>query len=154
MNILYNSIIPVLIVLLLLGCSQKQNIKTLESLPELRIEEQISILKEITQIDGRPELRAMAHLELSKLYFNNSNLQSNYARALEELEKYAVLEPEKSDCLEIKGQLAILREIRKLKKINGLLNEEILLLKETINKLNSLDIELEMKREKVKQQTP
>jgi len=97
-------------------------------------------------------LKAKAHLELSRLYFQSYSTYCNYALALEELEKYVALEPHKASSGEIKNMLAILREVKKQKNENLLLKEEIMSLKETINELNSLDIKMEMKREKVKQQ--
>lgn len=142
------------IMLDVLGCSQKQNMGTVDHIPVIGLEETIAGLEKSAEENKDLDVKARIHLELAGLYYQSHGAQCNYGKALEELEKYVLLAPHKSNSDEIRNLLAILREVNNQKKNNLLLKEEISRLKETINKLNSLDIKMEMKREKVKQQGP
>jgi len=91
-------------------------------------------------------VRARSHLKLGFLYANYRNPQLNYTRALQEMETYLSLAPAEGQGEDFKNWLAVLREIVKLQKANKGLREEVGDLKETIDKLKSLDRQMEEKR--------
>lgn len=104
-----------------------------------RIEE----LKKVTKGKENRETRAKAHKEMALLYYQSSNPDVDYAKALKELERYIALEPEKSDSYETRDMLAVLRALESHRIKIGDLTE-------TINMLQSLDVELEKQRELMK----
>ena len=104
-----------------------------------RIEE----LKKVTKGKGNRETRARAHKEMALLYYQSSNPDVDYAKALKEIERYIALEPEKSDSYETRDMLAVLRALESHRIKIGDLTE-------TINMLQSLDVELEKQRELMK----
>ena len=148
MSNLYKSVILCLIFALSTGCSY---ISRVRGMGAADVKERVLILKKITRGKGRPVSKAKAHLELARIYYQFNNPGLNYARALKELEKYVALEPEKSNTLEIQNQLAVLRELEREKKAKVRLKRENA---EIINKLNVLDVQLEKKRELIKQREP
>jgi len=91
-------------------------------------------------------VRARSHLKLGFLYANYRNPQLNYTRALQEMETYLSLAPAERQGEDFYNWLAVLREIVKLQKANKGLREEVGDLKETIDKLKSLDRQMEEKR--------
>jgi hypothetical protein len=95
-------------------------------------------------------VRARAHLKLAFLYANYRNPQLNYARALQEMETYLSLAPAEKQGEDFNNWLAVLKEVVKLQKANRNLREEAASLKETIDKLKSLDRQIEEKRKLTK----
>ena len=97
--------------------------------------------------------RAQAHLQLAFLYVNHRNPQINYTRALHEMESYFSLAPAKEKTDDAQNWLAVLKEVGKLQtgmermqKVNKGLRDEVAGLKETIEKLKSLDRHIEQRR--------
>jgi hypothetical protein len=98
-------------------------------------------------------VRAQSHLQLAFLYVNHRNPQLSYTRALQEMESYFSLAPGKTQTDDVQNWLAVLREVGKLQtgmermqKANKGLRDEVAGLKETIEKLKSLDRHIEQRR--------
>jgi len=120
-------------------------------------------------------VRAQSHLQLALLYVNYRNPQLNYTRALQEMESYFSLTPGKAQTDEVQNWFAVLKEVGKLQtgmermqkvnkslrdeevgklqselermqKVNKSLRDEVAGLKETIEKLKSLDRQIEERR--------
>lgn len=91
-------------------------------------------------------VRAHSHLKLGFLYTNYRNPQLNYAQALQEMEIYLSLAPAERHGEDFNNWLAVLKEVGKLQKANRDLREEVGSLKETIDRLKSLDRQMEEKR--------
>ncbi len=95
-------------------------------------------------------VRARSHRKLAFLYANYRNPQLNYARALQEMEICLSLAPAEKQGEDFNNWLAVLKEIGKLQKANRNLREEVASLKEMIDKLKSLDRQIEEKRKLTK----
>ena len=100
-----------------------------------------------------PSVRAKSHRKLAFLYVNYRNPQLDYTRALQEMGSYLSLVPTKRETEDFNNWLAVLKEIEKLQaslektqKANRSLREEVDGLKETIDRLKSLDRQMEEKR--------
>jgi predicted nucleic acid-binding Zn-ribbon protein len=124
-----------------------------------RPEGEKEFLQETSRLEKRasehPETfaRAQSHLQLAFLYVNYRNPQLNYTRALQEMESYLSLAPAKEKTDDVQNWLAVLREVGKLQtgmermqKQNKSLRDEVAGLKETIEKLKSLDRHIEQRR--------
>ena len=155
MSNIYKLVILCLVFALSTGCSHIHRGRIIgDAKLSADVKERMLMLQEITERKDEPALKAKAHLELVQIYYQFNNLDLNYARALEELEKYVALEPEKSNTFEIRNQLAVLRELEREKKAGIRLKKENAEMAEIINKLNLLDVQLEKKREMMKQREP
>jgi len=98
-------------------------------------------------------VRAQSHLQIAFLYVNYRNPQINYTRALQEMESYFSLAPGKTQTDDVQNWHAVLKEVGKLQtgmermqKVNKGLRDEVAGLKETIEKLKSLDRHIEERR--------
>ncbi len=107
-------------------------------------------LEKLARDHSDPSVRARSHRKLAFLYVNYRNPQLNYARALQEMEIYLSLAPTETKGEDFNNWLAVLKEIGKLQKANRNLREESASLKETIDKLKSLDQQMEEKRKLTK----
>lgn len=105
--------------------------------------QRIAELKEITAGKGDNKTRARAHKDLALLYYQSVNPDVDYEKALKEIEMYIALRPEKTYTSETRDMLGVLRELERYRvKIEALT--------ETIDMLQSLDVELEKQRELMK----
>jgi hypothetical protein len=116
-------------------------------------------------------VRARSHLKLAFLYVNYRNPQLNYTRALQEMETYLSLSPEKTQTGDFQNWFAVLKEVERLqtsveeaqKEVGRLqtsleeaengnksLRNEVNVLKEAIKRLKSLDRQIEEKRRLLK----
>jgi outer membrane protein assembly factor BamD (BamD/ComL family) len=98
-------------------------------------------------------VRGQSHLQLAFLYVNYRNPNLNYTRALQEMESYFSLAPGKVQTDDVQNWLAVLKEVGKLQtgmermqKVNKSLRDEVAGLKETIERLKSLDRHIEQRR--------
>lgn len=105
--------------------------------------QKIAELKEITTGKGDDKIRARAHEDLALLYYQSVNPDVDYEKALKELERYIALRPEKAYSSETRDMLGVLRELESYRMKIGELTE-------TIDMLQSLDVELEKQRELMK----
>jgi septal ring factor EnvC (AmiA/AmiB activator) len=144
-----------LLLFLIVGCSLNLAQKKPEG--EKEFLEETYRLEKLARDHPETSVRAQSHLKLAFLYVNYRNPQLNYTRALQEMESYFSLVPTKRQTDDFKNWLAVLKEIEKLKtglekaqKANRSLREEVADLKETIDRLKSLDRQMEEKRKLTK----
>jgi hypothetical protein len=104
---------------------------------------EIERLQENAQKPQDPADNALVHLRLSLLFAHHRNQAPNYSLALKELETYTSLAPEEGKSEIIQDWLSLLREIVRLDREN----KEM---KEKMEQLKDLDIELEKRRKLVK----
>jgi hypothetical protein len=115
--------------------------------------QETSRLEKLAREDPETSVRAQSHLQLAFLYVNHRNPQLNYSRALQEMESYRSLAPAKAQTDDFQNWFAVLKEVGKLKtslervqKANKGLSDEVAGLKETIERLKSLDRQMEERR--------
>ena len=140
-----------LLFFLIVGCSLTLGQKKLEG--EKEFLQETCRLEKLAHDHPDPSVRSQSHLKLAFLYVNYRNPQFNYGRALQEMESYLSSVPAKAQTDEVNSWLAILKEIEKLQaglektqKANRGLREEIAGLKETIDRLKTLDRQMEERR--------
>ena len=146
-----------LLLFFMVGCNL-QGLKKPEG--EKEFAQETTHLGKLTREDPKPSVRAQSHLLLAFLYVNHRNPQLNYSRALQEMESYLSLAPAEAQTDDIQNWLAVLKEVGKLQttlekaqKANKTLHDEVAGLKETnskmretIERLTSLDRQMEEKR--------
>jgi hypothetical protein len=115
--------------------------------------QETSRLEKLAREDPKASVRAQSHLQLAFLYMNYRNPQLNYTRALQEMESYLSLAPARAQTDDFQNWLAVLKEVGKLQtrlekvqKVNKSLRDEVAVLKETIERLKSLDRQIEERR--------
>lgn len=132
---------------------------------------EIAQLQKITLKPKDKSIGVMAHLQLAFLYSHYRNPAPNYRKALKEIETYISLDPEGSKADIIQTWLTIIKEIVRLESENSGLDKENSKLekesarlskenvrlesennemKEKIEQLQYLDIELEKRRKLIK----
>jgi hypothetical protein len=135
-----------------------QGLKKLEG--EKEFSQGASRLEKRAREDPRASVRARSHLRLAFLYVTHRNPQLNYGRALQEMESYLSLAPAEEQTDDVQNWLAVLKEVGRLQtglekaqKANKNLRDEVAGLKEmnnkmkeTIERLTSLDRQMEEKR--------
>ena len=122
--------------------------------------QETSRLEKLAREHPKTSVRAQSHLLLAFLYVNYRNPQLNYNRALQEMESYLSLAPAEAQTDDFQNWLAVLKEVGKLQtslekaqKANKNLRDEVAGLREmnnkmreTIERLTSLDRQMEEKR--------
>ena len=115
--------------------------------------QETSRLEKLAHEDPKPSVRAQSHLRLAFLYMNYRNPQLNYTRALQEMESYLSLSPARTQTDDFQNWLAVLKEVEKVQtrlervqKANKTLRDEVAVLKETIERIKSLDRQIEERR--------
>ncbi len=110
-------------------------------------------LEKLAHDHPKASVRAQSHLKLAFLYMDHRNPQLNYSRSLQEMESYLSSVPTQKQTDDFNNWLMALKEIEKLQtnlekaqKANKSLREEVAGLKETIDRLKSLDRQMEEKR--------
>lgn len=143
-----------LLLVFMVSCSL-QALKKAEG--EKEFFQETSRLEKLAREHPRKSVRARSYLKLAFLYVNHRNPQLNYTRALQEMENYLSLAPAKAQTDDFRNWLAVLREIEKLQtslekvqRVNKSLREEVVGLKETIERLKTLDRQIEEKRSLIK----
>ena len=135
-----------------------QGLKKLEG--EKEFSQETCRLEKRAREDPKASVRAQSHLLLAFLYVNHRNPQLNYGRALQEMESYLSLAPAEEQTDDVQNWLAVLKEVGRLQtglekaqKVNKNLRDEVAGLKEmnnkmkeTIERLTSLDRQMEEKR--------
>jgi len=139
-----------LLLFFIVSCSTHA-LKTPEG--EKEFSQETSRLERLAREAPETSVRAQSHLQLAFLYVNYRNPQLNYSRALQEMESYRSLAPAKAQTDDFQNWLAVLKEVTKSKtslervqKANKSLSDEVASLKETIEKLKSLDRQIEERR--------
>jgi len=133
-----------LLLLLVVGCSLTLTQKRPEGDKEFL--QETCRLEKLAHDHPDVSVRARSHLKLAFLYVNYRNPQLNYTRALQEMESYLSLAPAGRQGEDFNNWLAVLKETGKLQKANRSLREEVAALKETIDRLKTLDRQMEEKR--------
>jgi len=127
---------------------------------EKEFSQEANRLEKLAREDPKASARAQSHHLLAFLYVNHRNPQLNYSRALQEMESYLSLAPAEAQTNDFQNWLAVLKEVGKLQtslekvqKANKSLRDEVAGLKEmnskmreTIERLTSLDRQMEDKR--------
>jgi outer membrane protein assembly factor BamD (BamD/ComL family) len=139
-----------LLLFFVLSCSL-QTVKRPEG--EKEFFQETSLLEKRAREHPQTSVRAQSHLQLAFLYVNYRNPQLNYTRALQEMESYISLAPGKAQTDDVQNWFAVLKEVGKLQtglermqKVNKSLRDEVAGLKETIERLKSLDRHIEQRR--------
>jgi hypothetical protein len=139
-----------LLLFFIVSCSMHA-LKTPEG--EKEFSQETSRLERLAREDPETSVRAQSHRQLAILYVNYRNPQLNYSRALQEMESYRSLAPAKAQTEDFQNWLAVLKEVGKLQtslekvqKANKSLRDEVAGLKETIERLKSLDRQMEERR--------
>ena len=139
-----------------------QGLKKLEG--EKGFSQEASRLEKLAREDPRASVRARSHLRLAFLYVTHTNPQLNYGRALQEMESYLSVAPAEEQTDDVQNWVAVLKEVgrlqislEKVQKANKNLRDEVAGLKEmnskmkeTIERLTSLDRQMEEKRNPTK----
>jgi septal ring factor EnvC (AmiA/AmiB activator) len=140
--------------------------------------QETSRLEKLAREDPATSVRAKSHLRLAFLYMNSRNPQLNYSRALQEMESYLSVSPAKAQKDDFQNWLAVLKELdrvrkdkkgmkeenqdlqtqieklriglKKVQEANKNLGNEVANLEEMIEKLKSLDYQMEEKRSLIK----
>jgi hypothetical protein len=120
---------------------------------EKEFTQETSRLEKLAREHPETSVRAQSHRQLAFLYVNYRNPHLNYTRALQEMESYRSLAPGRAQTDDIQNWFAVLKEVGKLQsgverlqKANKSLRDEVAGLKETIEKLKSLDRQMEERR--------
>lgn len=117
-------------------------------------------LGKLAREDPKASVRAQSHLLLAFLYVNHRNPRLNYNRALREMESYLSFATADAQTDNFQNWLAVLKEVgelqtslEKVQKANKSLHDEVAGLKEmnnkmreTIERLTSLDRQMEERR--------
>ena len=147
-----------LLVFFMVSCSVRQGVKKPEG--EKDFFQETSRLEKLLREHPETSVRDHSRLQLAFLYVNHRNPQLNSTRALQEMETYLSVASAKAQTDDFQNWLAALREIEKLKtnldrvqKANKNLRDEVAGLKEmnqkmreTIERLQKLDRQIEEKR--------
>ena len=96
------------------GCSLNQPLIKPTSEPEFL--QETARLEKISREHVDTSVRAQAHLELASFYMDVRNPQLNYCRALQEMESYLTLSPNKTQPVDFQNWLAVLREMDHLRE--------------------------------------
>jgi hypothetical protein len=165
-----------ILLLFMASCALNPSLKKPEG--ERELQQEVSRLEKLSRDHPVPSTRAQYHLQLAFLHVDAKNPQLNYYRALEEMKIYLSLSPDKAHSVDIQNWLAVLKELdhlrtdkielgernrtlqstseklqtslEKAQEVNKNLRDEVAGLKDTIEKLNYLDRQLEEKRRLMK----
>ncbi len=151
-----------LLFFLVVSCGLSLELKKPED--EKEFLQEISRLKKLARKDPETSVRAKSHLKLAFLYVNSRNPQLDYSRALQEMESFLSMAPDKAQKDDFQNWLAVLREmgklqaaLKKVQEANIHLRNEVTTLKETSNKmtetierLKALDCQIEERRSLIK----
>ena len=96
---------------LVISCSLSQELQKPEG---QRFLQEPSYLEKLAR--ERPKTQTQSHLELASLYVSYENPQLDYSRALQEMEIYLSLTPDKAQAVEFQNWLAALRQMDRLRR--------------------------------------
>ena len=121
-----------------------------QTIEPAEIKRTIEALNERRKKNYNVPASSQEHLELAFLYSHYNNPQPDYKRALDELIIYTSVDSELSRRALIKNWLRMLKEIQMLDSSNEECREKNADMREKLNQLKNLDIELEEKKRQVK----
>jgi len=124
-----------LLLFLMVSCS----LKLVPQKPEGEKEfiQENSRLEKLAREQSKTSLRAQSHLHLAFLYVNYRNPQLDYSRALQEMEIYLSLSPDKAQTIDFQNWLAVLREMKHLRRDRIRMGEKNRTLQDRIEKLQT-----------------
>jgi hypothetical protein len=159
------------LLLLFFTASCSHNQASVKSTSESELLQETTRLERISREHSDASVRAQAHLQLAFLYVNCKNPRLNYTRALQEMEAYLSLSPDKTQTVDFQNWLAALREMDHLRedwtemaeknqalqgridKLQATLDktqEANNKMREAIERLKTLDRQMEEKRRSIK----
>ena len=160
-----------LLLLLFFTASCSQNQALVKSTAETELLQETGRLEKISRDHPDTATRSQAHLQLAFLYVSYKNPRLNYSRALQEMETYLSLAPDKAQTADFQNWLAALREMDQLRedwtemaeknqalqsridKLQATLDktqEANNKMREAIERLKTLDRQMEEKRRSIK----
>ena len=107
---------------------------------------EIMRLKDVIKNNPRQSERIKAHYHLANLYSSYKNSKKDYKKALEHLNIYISLDSKAIKQNDLRNCLSLLREVDRLSGELSILNRKNLKLTQTIEKLQTLDFQVEQKR--------
>jgi hypothetical protein len=139
-------------IVMLSQCSvaYKETVPPLSNVKPENIADEIKRFERITGGDKDPSGKAEAHLQLAKLYSSYKNPKPDYRRALKELELHLSLDPANAKIYEIQNWRALLRELARMEEELQKARQTISELKDAVEKLKEIDIQMEEKKKQVK----
>ena len=158
-RIFWNKMIKVSLIcgLILLNVSCTRILQTTYT-PDLKSDEysiEIMRLEDVIKNNPSQSDRIKAHYHLANLYSSYKNSKKDYKKALEHLNIYISLDSKAIKQNDVRNCLSLLREVDKLSvELSSLnrknldLNRKNLELKQTIEKLQTLDLQVEQKRKR------
>ncbi len=124
-----------LLLFVMVSCSLKLVPKKPEG--EKEFSQETSRLEKLAREHPKTSLRAQSHLQLAFLYVNDRNPQLDYSRALQEMEIYLSLSPDKAQTVDFQNWLAVLREMNHLRRDRIQMGEKNRALQDRIEKLQT-----------------
>ena len=107
---------------------------------------EIMRLKDVIKNNPSQSERIKAHYQLANLYSSYKNSEKDYKKALEHLNIYISLDSKAIKQNDVRNCLSLLREVDRLSGELSILNRKNLKLTQTIEKLQTLDFQVEQKR--------
>ena len=107
---------------------------------------EIMRLKDVIKNNPSQSERIKAHYHLANLYASYKNSEKDYKKALEHLNIYISLDSKAIKQNDLRNSLSLLREVDRLSGELSILNSKNLKLTQTIEKLQTLDFQVEQKR--------
>ena len=107
---------------------------------------EIMRLKDVIKNHPRQSERIKAHYHLANLYSSYKNPKKDYKKALEQLNIYISLDSKAIKQNDVRNCLSLLREIDRFSGELAISNRKNLKLMQTIEKLQTLDFQVEQKR--------
>ncbi len=107
---------------------------------------EIMRLKDVIKNNPSQSERKKAHYHLANLYSSYRNPKKDYKKALEHLNIYISLDSKAIKQNDVRNCLSLLREVDRFSKELTISNRKNLKLKQTIEKLQTLDFQVEQKR--------
>ncbi len=107
---------------------------------------EIMRLKDVIKNNPSQSERIKSHYQLANLYASYKNTEKDYKKALEHLNIYISLDSKAIKQNDVRNCLSLLREVDRLSGELSILNRKNLKLTQTIEKLQTLDFQVEQKR--------
>jgi outer membrane protein assembly factor BamD (BamD/ComL family) len=124
-----------LLLFFMVSCSLKLLSK--EPAGEKEFFRETSRLEKLAREHPKTSVRAQSHMQLAFLYVNDRNPQLDYSRALQEMESYLSLSPDKGQTVDFQNWLAVLREMNYLRRDRIRMGEKNQALQDRVEKLQT-----------------
>lgn len=140
------------LIMVIAGCAQiLQSIRGAPDAftPDLKPSEystEIIRLKDVIKSHPRQPEMIKAHYHLASLYSSYNNPKKDYKKAFEQLNIYVSLDSKAAKRYDVRNFISFLKEIDKLSGDLAISNQKNMKLKQTIKRLQTLDLQVEQKR--------